>query len=690
MSDWPPVSVIVPVLNEAPRVDACLKALLAQTYPSSAMEIIVVDNGSTDDTPARVARYPVTLAHALVRGPARARNAGIRLAKGEFLAFLDGDCIPAPNWLAALLEGREDPAIGFFAGRIEGVPPAGFISQYVSHRQIISQAGLLSQPIPTAATGNLAVSRTALSRVGGFDESLRWGEDADLTWRILVAGGLDFRYNPEAVVAHRHPDGPVQLACRSFHEGFGVAAFRLKHAGNFHPKFLSRARYRWILGRTAAGLLRYPWAVRAGLAKGLPWPEAAAYPVLDKVRSLGLLAGISRGLPGQSPGAEVPGSGRLRTGATGRPSQPWIDPVMDLEAEPLLRNGPAGLTARIRQDLREIGRTVQREIPQAVILLTGSMSVNEGRWAMVAGEAVCRSDFDLVVIAPDWRLLRPQTLWRRLGPRLQALQPITSLDVGLVWTALVRRGWTTTGGRIIAGDPALAVYLEALTAPRAAGALWRSFKHLAQALLEPAAGSFWLGKALLEAAQARLLHECRGRPRREWAELSSMDRIRDRLRPFAAELGEETLALIDRAADLLSGRPAEPFREMDARPALRILRQVRQALPPPRGMRHTLVEASRQFHRGRFHTALRPSLPSMMDELDALSTAWLAGDPYPPGDRPGVKVRNSAAESLPAADSVRVNRYRQAFLALQEQGDFLPHKFFLPAADSGRGTAVTP
>lgn len=685
MKTAPLVSVIVPVLNEADRVEACLQALLAQTYPPESREIIVVDNGSTDGTLARVARYPVTVANALLRGPARARNAGIRQAKGDFVVFLDGDCIPQPHWLSALLEGWDDPAVGLFVGEIEGAPSSSLVSRYVQHRRLICQADLLSQVIPTAAGGNLAVSRAALSRVGDFDEAFRRGEDADLTWRIQTTGGLEFRYNPGAVVVHPNPAGLRRLALRSFHEGLGVAAFRCKHGRDFNPRFLSRARYRWICLRTAAGLLRYPWMVRAFRVRGLPWPEALAYPFLDKLHSVSLLAGISRGLPGRDADEDGPTPDRIPDEAVGKRPRPDPALQMDIEREPLLRNGPAGLTARIRRDLREIGRTVLGALPRATLLLTGSLSVNEGRWEMVAGEAVCRSDYDLVVIAPDWRLLRPGALWAFLAPRLQALGLASPLDIGLVWAPVFRHGWSTTGGRIIAGDPAVAACLEAMTAPRASGALWRSFKHLAEALLHPETFSPLLGKALLEAAQARILHSSRGRPRPEWVDLLGTDRIRDRIQAFAPELGPEALALVGRAADLAAGRPAAPFGAEDARPAQDVLRRVRRLLPPPRGLRHRVVEASRRFHRRRFRSSGRPSLSLLMDRMDALTTAWLAGEPWPPDRLSLPEPRPLRDGPDPVADPLRAARFRPVFLALQEQGDFFPHKFYLPAAGCDTG-----
>ena len=107
----PKVSVIIPAYNAAPYLAETLASVFAQSYPD--YEIIVVDDGSTDDTLAVLEQFAdrITLIRKPNGGPASARNAGLRQARGELLAFLDGDDLWLPDKLAAQVE-RDDSEIG--------------------------------------------------------------------------------------------------------------------------------------------------------------------------------------------------------------------------------------------------------------------------------------------------------------------------------------------------------------------------------------------------------------------------------------------------------------------------------------------------------------------------------------------------------------------------------------------------
>ena len=106
----PYISIVIPVYNRAELLRRCLTSLLMQTYPPNRFEIIIVDDGSTEDVAgaARAAIGAWAGGFSVLRkangGPASARNAGIRAAKGEIIAFTDSDCEADPNWLSALVE----------------------------------------------------------------------------------------------------------------------------------------------------------------------------------------------------------------------------------------------------------------------------------------------------------------------------------------------------------------------------------------------------------------------------------------------------------------------------------------------------------------------------------------------------------------------------------------------------------
>lgn len=186
----PRVSVIVPARDSAATLPATLAALALQ---DADHEVIVVDDGSTDDT-ARIARDAgATVVGAGGEGPSRARNAGAAVATGELLAFTDADCVPEPGWLRAALAAGGDVV----QGPVVPDGPAGPFDRTVS----------VGAPSPLFETANLVVSRSWFQRVGGFEgwllpgRSKELGEDVWLGWRLRRAGAR-VAWAPEAVVRH--------------------------------------------------------------------------------------------------------------------------------------------------------------------------------------------------------------------------------------------------------------------------------------------------------------------------------------------------------------------------------------------------------------------------------------------------------------------------------------------------------
>lgn len=191
--ETPLVSVVVPTRNRAPLLDRLLHALDAQNYPHH--EIIVVDDGSTDNTGAVLAGWqgPDRLALRLdrSRGSYAARNLGWRRARGEIIAFTDDDCLPQPTWITELVRALEDAA----AVAAQGVTLArpGRITPF-THQ--IEQC----RPGPPYRTCNIAYRRSVLEALGGFDASFRWYADNILGIRAAQQG--DIAWVPRAIVLH--------------------------------------------------------------------------------------------------------------------------------------------------------------------------------------------------------------------------------------------------------------------------------------------------------------------------------------------------------------------------------------------------------------------------------------------------------------------------------------------------------
>jgi GT2 family glycosyltransferase len=168
-------------------------------------ELIIADNTGGGNA-GLIAGHGIRVVRAArERSAYHARNEGARLATADWILFLDADCRPAPNLLAAYFEESISDACGAVAGQILGEPEqASFAARYARSRNLFDHAdGLIRASGGGAAAGNLLVRREAFEQVGGFTEGIRSGGDLDIC-RRLAAGGwrLDFRQG--AVVHHRH------------------------------------------------------------------------------------------------------------------------------------------------------------------------------------------------------------------------------------------------------------------------------------------------------------------------------------------------------------------------------------------------------------------------------------------------------------------------------------------------------
>ena len=197
----PRISVVIPTYKRPDLLARCLSAVLRQGLERDAYEVIVVDDGR-DETTRRVVeamaaeRDAPTLRYTVphgTRGPAGARNAGWRCARGALIAFTDDDTVPEPDWLA---EGERAAQRRIaVCGRVI-VPP---LSEPPTDHELMTR-GLESAEFVTA---NAFVWRDAMERVGGFDERFTraWREDSDLHFKLLETGGTLVKA-PEAIVEH--------------------------------------------------------------------------------------------------------------------------------------------------------------------------------------------------------------------------------------------------------------------------------------------------------------------------------------------------------------------------------------------------------------------------------------------------------------------------------------------------------
>ncbi|NTV22228.1 MAG: glycosyltransferase [Candidatus Yonathbacteria bacterium] len=224
------VSVLICSLNGASRIGACIKSVYTQTIDTEHIECIVVDDGSTDDT-AQVA----TVAGAQVirletnKGIPIARNTALAASTGEIVVFIDDDCIADPFWLERLITIFTNDDTVAAGGKISAYRPMTLSERYMEasgygnppHPSAIRISGILGRliryidtmfhpimeetaPIATgeAYTANAAYRRSVIMQVGGFDETLRTGEDSEISARLRRIGKI--MYVPDAIVYHQH------------------------------------------------------------------------------------------------------------------------------------------------------------------------------------------------------------------------------------------------------------------------------------------------------------------------------------------------------------------------------------------------------------------------------------------------------------------------------------------------------
>lgn len=243
------VSVIIPVYEDPVGIRRTLAAVTRQTAPASAYEVVVVDNGSADETPAVVSRFVsehpdlVTLTvEDEIQGSYAARNAGIRAAEGEILAFLDADMTVDRSWVATVRETMADGEHNYVGFAVEIVPsdPESIVAAYNRQTEFPVEQYVANDDF--APTCCLAVRREVVETVGVFDDRMRSSGDAEFGRRVAEAG---FEQYYEPAVKMYHPARSTrELLAKHFRIGRGfrqrevLHPERFDHRPLFHPRNL--------------------------------------------------------------------------------------------------------------------------------------------------------------------------------------------------------------------------------------------------------------------------------------------------------------------------------------------------------------------------------------------------------------------------------------------------------------------
>ncbi|MDD2852250.1 MAG: glycosyltransferase [Desulfuromonadaceae bacterium] len=206
---FPKVSVIIPAFNEDRYIGECLSSVISLEYPKDKLEIIVVDNGSTDNTNSIARGYPVKLIEKPGVKVGAVRNAGFAESTGEILAFTDADCIVPKQWL-------EDALVFLFRSGIGAVGGGCLVKEngtWLEKAWVSGQGSetLITKYLPGA---NFIVSREVFCECGGFDEVLSAGEDDKLSIAITSKGFQLLSLKQCFVIHQGYPKSVLEITKR--------------------------------------------------------------------------------------------------------------------------------------------------------------------------------------------------------------------------------------------------------------------------------------------------------------------------------------------------------------------------------------------------------------------------------------------------------------------------------------------
>ena len=204
MTDMPLVSVIIPTFDSNTGLLTCIEALSKQTYPGECLEVIVVNNHPTINSPRELANFKFVRAlHHPEHGSYAARNKGIAAANGDILAFTDADCVPTENWIANAIKILSQTDIDYVGGRVKlFYQRSGEPNVFEAVDEVIHfQQRINIEQKKFSVTANLMVSKPLIDKVGVFGETLMTGGDKEFGQRVFKSGFQQI-YGHEVIVGH--------------------------------------------------------------------------------------------------------------------------------------------------------------------------------------------------------------------------------------------------------------------------------------------------------------------------------------------------------------------------------------------------------------------------------------------------------------------------------------------------------
>lgn len=288
------ISVIIPTFNRCQSLKRCLDSLKDQTYHKLNYEVVVVDDGSTDGTESFLKRYGggINFIFSYYRqenkGPAAARNLGIRNAVGDLIAFTDDDCFAATDWLEQLAKGFTEEKVAGVGGTVSPYT-SGMVSDYIHYMKVL-EPGMSEGMVLYLVTANACYQRAIIDEVGGFSERIRnpGGEDPELSIKILEKG-YELAYNPQSIIFHQHRETLRGMIRMFYNHGRGNQ-FINQRWGNKYIRAPDIGLFLQLVG-----LHRVAWKFAFYLASGLGVKRAVFFPFLWWIQQIAFAAGYRKG-----------------------------------------------------------------------------------------------------------------------------------------------------------------------------------------------------------------------------------------------------------------------------------------------------------------------------------------------------------------------------------------------------------
>lgn len=233
------ISIVIPAYNVEDTIEESLKAVLREIRRThKKIEIIVVDDGSIDDTINIVKKYPLKLIIQKHKGPAETRNNGWKNAKGEIVIFLDSDCKVEKYWLKNILKPFKDPKVAGVSVKYKTWNKDSWVARFIGY-EIEQRHNKISKRTNFLASYSTAYRRKILKEMNGFDTNFKIAsaEDNDLSYRI-VQDGYNLIFLKNTYVWHKHSESLLNYFRKQFNHAVWRVFLYLKK-----PEFMRGDEY---------------------------------------------------------------------------------------------------------------------------------------------------------------------------------------------------------------------------------------------------------------------------------------------------------------------------------------------------------------------------------------------------------------------------------------------------------------